>query len=129
MFANQELTHHLVTCKFLTILTRGFKFDIILQLPGGEMTADKIQSVIKVYRRKLTQYNIKPQDYPPEVPLAVRTRGLQHCMGMLDKMEEFIRQGRIDKSFRWLGFVQGVLWSYGIYTLEELKNHSRTRKS
>ena len=27
---------------------------------------------------------------------------------------------------RWLGFVQGVLWVQGVYTLENLKSHNRS---
>ncbi|MDD2696684.1 MAG: hypothetical protein PHE52_00800 [Candidatus Pacebacteria bacterium] len=44
---------------------------------------------------------------------------------MLDKMEGFLKEGRIEKAFRWLGFIQGCLWSTGEYTLEDLMNHNR----
>ena len=44
---------------------------------------------------------------------------------MLDKMEIFIKEGRMDKVYRWLGFIQGVLWSQRIYTLADLMNHNR----
>lgn len=30
-----------------------------------------------------------------------------------------------EKAHRWLGFIQGVLWLCGVYTLDELKEHSR----
>lgn len=29
------------------------------------------------------------------------------------------------KAMRWLGFAQGVAWHAGVFTLEELKEHSR----
>ena len=32
---------------------------------------------------------------------------------------------RIEKKFRWLGFIQGVLWMTGEQTLEELKNANK----
>lgn len=32
------------------------------------------------------------------------------------------------KAMRWLGFMQGALWTLGIYTLDELKEHSRIRE-
>lgn len=35
----------------------------------------------------------------------------------------------IDKVMRCLGFMQGVLYAYGWYTLEELKTHSRRAAS
>lgn len=44
---------------------------------------------------------------------------------MLDKMAEFVNEGRTEKVFRWLGFVQGVLWTNRVYTLTELKDHNR----
>lgn len=28
---------------------------------------------------------------------------------------------RLEKKFRWLGFIQGALWSMGLYTVDELK--------
>ena len=50
---------------------------------------------------------------------------LGHCHGMLDEIEEFILAGRIEKTFIWLGFIQGCLWALGIYTLAELRKHNR----
>jgi hypothetical protein len=31
----------------------------------------------------------------------------------------------MEKAFRWLGFVQGVLWTNRVYTLDNLKSHNR----
>jgi hypothetical protein len=58
---------------------------------------------------------------------------------MLDKMEEMLDDAqygsghfpsgsRWDKFNRWLGFVQGVLWLHGDFTLDQLKDHNRTKK-
>jgi hypothetical protein len=38
----------------------------------------------------------------------------------------FPADGAEDKAMRWLGFVQGALYVKGIFTLEQLKEHSRT---
>jgi hypothetical protein len=38
---------------------------------------------------------------------------------------KFVDEGRIEKAMRWLGFLQGVLWARGFYSLDDLKNHSR----
>lgn len=90
------------------------------------MTDDKIREVISIYRRKFEEMEIDKRDFPhDDWPDSESTGGLAHCHGMLDKMESFLREGRREKAFRWLGFVQGVLWLGGVYTLEELKNHSR----
>jgi len=44
---------------------------------------------------------------------------------MFPKMVQFVSEDKIEKTMRWLGFVQGVLWVYGVYTLEQLKADNR----
>lgn len=89
------------------------------------MTPQKVQQVINVYRRKFKKLGIKKADYPHDEPVDSKQLALEHCHGMLEKMEKFIQEKRMDKVFRWFGFLQGVLWFSQIYTLDELKNHSR----
>lgn len=94
------------------------------------MDADKIPEVILIYRKKLTNMDVRKEPYSHKMKLPfgfnnLRILALQHCHNMLVTMEELVDAGRIDKAFRWLGFVQGVLWTLRIYTLDELKNHSR----
>lgn len=92
------------------------------------MDASKTLEVICIYRRKLESLNISKDRYPIEklLPLFFRKRkALAHCHQMLDQMEEFVIHGRMEKAFRWLGFVQGVLWTYRISPVLELKNHNR----
>lgn len=52
-----------------------------------------------------------------------------HLVHMLDKMEEMLNTSEFpvtnwDKFNRWLGFVQGILWASGDYTLNEMKEHN-----
>jgi hypothetical protein len=44
---------------------------------------------------------------------------------MFPKMVQFVSEDKIEKAMRWLGFVQGVLWVCGVYTLEQLKADNR----
>lgn len=78
------------------------------------MTNEKILQVIQLYKNKLTE--LDPLDYCDY---------LGHLITMLPRMEEFVKEGRREKAFRWLGFVQGVLWTEGVYTIEEMKNHNK----
>ena len=48
---------------------------------------------------------------------------LQHLASMLSRMEDMYDEDP-EKAMRWLGFVQGVLWSQGIYTIDELRIHN-----
>jgi len=38
-----------------------------------------------------------------------------------DREDRFI----VEKAMRWLGFIQGGLWSQGFYSIEDMKNHNR----
>ena len=92
------------------------------------MDASKISEVVDLYREEFRKLGVKPIPFPHEKLIPVfnrRRRALNHCSQMLDKMEEFVQEGRLEKTFRWLGFLQGALWVLRIYTLEELKNHNR----
>ena len=99
------------------------------------MTPDKVREVLAIYRKKFEDMHIPNYPFPHH---KIPNRGqadidfnnqfhynLAHCHNMLDQMEIFIQEGRMDKVFRWLGFIQGVLWAAGIYTVEEMANHNR----
>jgi hypothetical protein len=43
---------------------------------------------------------------------------------MLDKIEEFVGQGKMEKAFRWLGFVQGCFWTTKQFSIYELRDHN-----
>lgn len=90
------------------------------------MSPEKLREVIAMYRKAFTDQGIGKIDYPHDELLDFEKHALEHCHGMLDQMETFIDEGRIDKAFRWLGFMQGVFWSHGYYTLAQLMDHNRT---
>jgi len=92
------------------------------------MNAERILEVIKIYRDYFTAKGIGIMDSSETDKPSSKEEILAHCHGMLDKMEGFINEGRIEKVFRWLGFIQGCLWSEEVYSLEDLKNHNRPDK-
>lgn len=89
------------------------------------MTRDKIQSVLDLYKIKLNELGIISVQHPHKIPTPPKNDVLAHCLTMIDQMEDFLKENRIEKVFRWLGFIQGCLWTCGVYTIEELKNHNR----
>ena len=93
------------------------------------MKPEKILEVLDIYREIFKTNHIKKDDYSHDELLIDKDLGLSHCHGMLDKIVVFVHQGRIEKAFRWLGFIQGVLWASGIYTLSDLMNHNRPDRS
>lgn len=90
------------------------------------MTKEKIREVLDIYRKKLTNLHTLKSEFPHDQiaghynKIAIRS----HIFTMIDKVEEFLEEDRLDKAFRWLGFIQGCMWTTSLYTIEELKNHN-----
>jgi hypothetical protein len=89
------------------------------------MTPQQIHNVINKYRAKLQKANLQPAQFPSEHLVTDWRLQIKHCMWMLDRMEEFLKEDRLEKVNRWLGFIQGVLWAQSIYTIENLKEDNR----
>ncbi len=89
------------------------------------MTGSKIKEVVEMYQLKLVELGVESTDFDHATLSPSSEAALNHCLGMLPKMIDFVDEGRIEKAFRWLGFIQGVLWDRGIYTLDALMNHNR----
>lgn len=90
------------------------------------MTPEKTLRVIEMYRRVLCARTLgRAEPATDHRPESKEARQLEHCLGMCDRMVEFVRCGQMEKAFRWLGFIQGVLWSQGIFDLDQLKEHNR----
>ena len=89
------------------------------------MNARKVREVLVIYRTKFEELGILPRKLPHNELPKTDNDCLAHCYGMLDEMEVFMQEGRMEKGFRWLGFIQGCLYTTGVYTLEEMKNHNR----
>lgn len=89
------------------------------------MTPQEVLGAIAAYRQLFEGLGVEKIDYPHSEVLHTPGRGLAHCHSMLDKMEEFVRKGDMEKAFRWLGFIQGVMWAQRVYSLDSLKNHNR----
>jgi hypothetical protein len=84
------------------------------------MTIDKIKEVMERYRKFFENY-----PYDDENAHDIK---LKHCMGMIPRMLKYLEEGRVEKVFRHLGFIQGFLWTENYFTIDELKNHSRPDK-
>ncbi len=105
------------------------------------MTPEKCREVIKFYRENLVRLfaetkgikakkcKIEPQKLVGEnkiiIPILTggeEKRAVAHLLYMLGEMDKFLDEGRMEKFFRWLGFVQGVCWALSYQALEEMKN-------
>ena len=83
------------------------------------MTGDKVKEVATKYEVFLQeQYRTTPGRNMEAYLLEDR---LKHLHWMCVQIREFVDADRIDKAFRWLGFLQGAFWVLGIYSIEEAK--------
>lgn len=59
------------------------------------------------------------------IPVAYK---VSHILSMLPKMRKFVEEDRVEKAMRWLGFIQGVLFSCGFYTIGELRSQNYEKR-
>ena len=78
------------------------------------MDKDKLYQVLDRYTKDCEDY----EDDPFKLEL-------DHVRQMIPQVREFVRQGRMEKAMRWLGFIQGVFWIIGMYTIQEMKDHNK----
>ena len=84
------------------------------------MTNEKILEVLAIYDECLRREGYRPLRAETSDAGAV----LNHCLWMVEQTRLFVADDRREKAFRWLGFVQGVLWDTGVYSIDELKTHN-----
>ena len=105
------------------------------------MSPEKLQKVLETYCERLNEY-------PPVNREDIRLEQSNHfgnceilcyihwmcdaCRKILDNAlipdghsAPIIDLTEIEKAMRWLGFIQGVLWICGIYTIDEMREHNR----
>ncbi len=80
------------------------------------MTSEKVLAVLDRYEISIGLH-ANAVDVDP-------AKQFEHLLSMIPRMRVFVSEGRMDKVFRWLGFMQGVLWTLEVYTLDELKEHN-----
>jgi hypothetical protein len=99
------------------------------------MTSEQVMEAVKKYKIRVAR-EVGPVEWPLGVSLketesgkytypTIRLNALAHVSAMLTKMEGFVESGKMEKAFRWLGFVQGVLWVCGVYSIDDMKDDNR----
>lgn len=96
------------------------------------MTGDKVKEVCTTYRNLLRR-EVHPEDSTwrqPHVERLVdegqrlrqgRHVERNHVLWMIDEIDRMVDAGRLEKAFRWLGFVQGWLWATERRTIDVLR--------
>jgi hypothetical protein len=87
------------------------------------MTNDQIKAVAAMYRDRLAPTALDRAACEEEVGRLMQT----HVVWMCEQLPVLVDEDRLDKANRWLGFVQGFLWPNGFYTIDEMKDHNRSK--
>ena len=77
--------------------------------------------LLKVYFRKLVEID----NGDARLIRCSTGRGLGHCRWMIWSVMDNYETWPKTKSHRWLGYVQGLMVEYGIYTLDEVRDQSK----
>lgn len=88
------------------------------------MEVAKVERVIDYYETTLTMLGFRPLEAEYNSKQVVLTIQINHVVSMLPKMKRFLKENRVEKTMRWLGFVQGVLYSHGFFSIDELRRHN-----
>lgn len=51
---------------------------------------------------------------------------LSHLKTMFEPMRKMVHKRQIQKLNRWIGFIQGVLFSNGLFTIDQMRSHNRS---
>ncbi len=101
------------------------------------MDVEQGRRVVEQYRSLLC---FMPKGEGPFDDGPTSREAMSHIHGMLDKMDALLNSAEVefkhgtegkpgwDKFNRWLGFMQGVFWLHGDYTLNMMRGHNRSEK-
>lgn len=96
------------------------------------MTVKHLQDLLISYAQDLIRrgyYSSRKDDaieFPePILKDADKRMPLEHALWMCEESLGFIRDGDHEKAMRWLCFIQGTLWFCRVYTIEQMREHSR----
>jgi hypothetical protein len=80
------------------------------------------------YQSRLEKVDAIPKrlsDFDLDISKYQKQEILNHALFMTKEIRELLKEDKLEKTFRWLGFLQAILWQQGIYSIEEMKNQNR----
>lgn len=86
------------------------------------MTKDQVLAAAKKYAERLYAY--PPKRWTTSLKPSAHEAGC-HIHWMCLEVRTLVADGRLDKANRWMGFIQGSLWTAGLGSIDEFKNDNR----
>ena len=93
------------------------------------MTGEDIKYLIDVYKIIFRDYSPKKMDKNRLVSFNIdKETVFSHLRYMMDEIDKFVEEERIDKAYGWLCFIQGILFYEGYYSIYDLRLHNKPRR-
>lgn len=87
----------------------------------------KIIEVLGIYEEHLHKKGIQATEASHDRCPVSKRGAWKHLLCMIHQIRQFLIEGRREKAFRWLGFIQGTLWTTGEFTINELMEHNKPK--
>jgi hypothetical protein len=87
------------------------------------VTVEQILAVVAIYEEGLSSIEPRAADYKRRYP--TQRESLEHAKYMCTQIVVLVQNQNLDKAQRWLGFLQAILWTSGIYSIDDMRNHNR----
>lgn len=92
------------------------------------MTETQILQTVKKYDAVLaTKFEV--QRHPTHAVAPSGEQALRHVRWMCAQVQTFVAEGKLEKANRWLGFIQGALWSLGRGSVDAFREDNRDASS
>lgn len=88
------------------------------------MTPDQIVNVVTQYTAVLQARGCRARKAETSIPNSIDEK-LDHAVWMCEQIFDFVKQSEWEKAARWLGFIQGVLYSHDIRTIDQMRDDNR----
>lgn len=88
------------------------------------MTPTKVREALHHCAVILEKHGARPVKLSPDAQGASSSERANHALAMCREAAAWGDE-RVEKMFRWLGFVQGVIWAFELATVDSLKNMNK----
>lgn len=94
------------------------------------MTPQQVRVALEKYATELEGLGVRPQRVNMEVTSPDILAQRSHLLWMCLEAKTFVADetpsaASLEKAMRWLGFLQGALWSLGVYSIDQMKDDNR----
>ena len=88
------------------------------------MTPEQVVAACEKYREAIQSRGYTAERAATDKKGPPRSAVYPHLVWMCEQTKVAASEN-MEKACRWLGFIQGVLWSQGIYSIDEMRDDNR----